>query len=195
MTDSLLAILPDWGPWLVGFTVFAACLLLPAPASLLLIAAGAFVSSGDLDLSRVALAALIGSIAGDQTAFQIARAAGGWLDRRSGRAAELGARARRMLARRGTLAVFLSRWLFSPLGPWMTVVAGATGFPRARFTLASTAGAAVWVTIYLGLGIVFGTNFQAAADLAGSALGLIAASALAITIGLRLFRRRRTPPE
>lgn len=189
MTEALMAALPDWGPWLIGLTTLAACLLLPAPASLLLIAAGAFVSSGDLSLAAVAAAALGGFLLGDQLAFLAGRSASGWLDRRAGRAADLTRRARLLLARHGTLGVFLSRWLFSPLGPWLTVAAGAAGFPRGRFTAASLSGAAIWVAIYLGLGMVFGANLQAVADLAGSVLGLAAAAAVAVILGLWLFRR------
>lgn len=191
MTDTILALLPQWGPWLIAMATMASCLLLPVPSSLLLIAAGAFVASGDLTLLTVCIAALAGFLIGDQIAFFMGRGAQGWLSRRQGRSGALADRARGMLAARGGSAVFLSRWLFSPLGPWMTLAAGASGFPHPAFTLASTAGAAIWVAIYLGLGMSFGSNISAAADLAGSALGLIAAAAVMLGLGVWLFRRIR----
>lgn len=96
-----------------------------------------------------------------------------------------------MLRDRGDIAVFLSRWLFSSLGPWMNLAAGAAGFARHRFTLASIAGEAIWVALYIGLGLVFGANLQAAADLAGSALGMIAAIGVAGGFGWWLIRGAR----
>lgn len=192
MTDTLLALLPDWGPWLVGLSTLLSCLLLPIPVSLIMIAAGAFVASGDLSLGAVAGAALAGAVTGDQIGFWIGRRAGAaWLDRATGPRAVLAQRALAMLRDRGLLAVFLSRWLFSPLGPWMNLAAGAAAFPRPRFTVAGVAGEAVWVAIYVGLGLVFGANLQAAADLAGSALGLLAAGAVAAGLGWWLFRNAR----
>ena len=191
LTQTLLAALPGWGPYLIALTTFLSCLLLPVPASLLLIAAGAFVASDDLTLVPVVTAALTGFLVGDQIAFSLGRGARSWLGRQGGRRAVLIARAQAMLAARGGLAVFLSRWLFSPLGPWMTLAAGAAGFARGPFTLASLSGAAIWATIYLGLGLGFGANLQAAADLAGTALGLLAAVAVTGALGWWLVRAAR----
>ncbi|MFB2595488.1 hypothetical protein ACEYYB_11630 [Paracoccus sp. p4-l81] len=74
----------------------------------------------------------------------------------------------------------------------MTYAAAAAGFRRGRFTLASLAGAAIWVGAYLALGHVCGTNLQAAADLAGSALGLVAALAAVIGPGWWLLQAARS---
>lgn len=182
ITDFLVAYLPQWGPFLVGICTFLSCLLLPVPSSILLIAAGAFVAADDLTLWSVVAGALIGYVAGDQSAFSLGRVAGAHILRRPGRGAMAAARARALLDRHGGWAVFLSRWLFSPLAPWMTLSAGAAGFPRLRFTMASLPGATIWVALYLGLGMIFGTNLQAASELASSALGLIAA--LTVAAGL-----------
>lgn len=192
LTDTLLALLPDWGPWLVGLATLLSCLLLPVPSSLIMIAAGAFVASGDLSLGAVAGAALAGAVAGDQIGFWVGRRAGAaLLGRARGKSGALAERALAMLRDRGGVAVFLSRWLFSPLGPWMNLAAGAAGFARSRFTLAGVAGEAVWVGLYVGLGMVFGANLQAAADLAGSALGLLAAGTVAAALGAWLMRNAR----
>jgi len=70
---------------------------------------------------------------------------------------------------------------------------GASGQNHARFTLADIAGEAVWVTLYVGLGITFGANLQAAADLACNALGLMATGVIALLLGLWLIRALRRP--
>jgi len=96
------------------------------------------------------------------------------------------AQARAELERNGGYAVFLTRWLFSPVGPWLNLAAGAAGFSHRRFTLAVIAGEIFWVTIYTGLGYLFAANLAAATDIASSALGLMAALVLLLGFAWRL---------
>lgn len=180
MTDWLLALVPHYGFWLLGVSTFLSCLALPIPASLLMLAAGGFVAAGDLSLAMSTGAALVGAVAGDQTGFLAGRMGGRGLIDRLGRKAQPVARARDLLARRGGVAIFLTRWLFSALGPYVNVTAGAAGQPWAKFTLWGVAGEAVWVGLYVGLGYAFTGNLQAAADMAADMLGLTAAGAVAL---------------
>lgn len=195
MIDSatLLGLLPQWGPWLVGLTTFLSCLMLPVPSSLLMLAAGAFTAAGDLSLATVAPAALGGAVAGDALGYALAERLLARIAARP-RAAPLLARATEFLLRRGFLAIFLTRWLFSPIGPWTNLAAGASGYGLARFLPPAIAGEAVWVALYLGLGRVFGAQYQAASDLAGSVLGLLAGLATAAFLGAHLWRRRHRAP-
>jgi membrane protein DedA with SNARE-associated domain len=186
VTGTLLALVPVWGLWLVAGTTLASCLALPIPASLMMLAAGGFAAAGDLVLWQVAAAALGGAVAGDQL---------GYLAGRSGGARVLSALARdgtrrvaldkaaAMMAARGAGAVFLTRWLLSPLGPWVNLTAGSLAMSWPRFTLAGLAGEAVWVGLYTGIGHVFGGNLQAASAMAGSVLGFLAAGAVALALG------------
>ena len=187
-TDALLALLPVHGPWLMAAVTFLACLLVPVPASLLLLAAGAFSAAGDLDWKWIAAGTLAGAAAGDLTCWRLGGVVGARLD--GPRTAASMARARTLLYRRGALAVFLSRWLFSPLGPYVNLAAGAAGVPLSRMLVPLLAGETIWVTIYLGLGRIFGAQYQAVAELAGSLLGLLAALAVAVLAGTWLWRRR-----
>ncbi|MFD2175358.1 DedA family protein [Rhodobacter lacus] len=197
LLDALLEALPLYGPWLVGLTTFFSCLALPVPSSLMMIAAGAFVASGDLSLLAVGSAAFGGALAGDQVGFFLGRRAGHLLPQPGTKRGALIATALENLARHGAVAVFLSRWLFAALGPWVNIAAGASGYSHRRFTLADIAGEVVWVLGYVGLGMVFGSNLDAAEDLAGNTLGLMATGAVAIGLGLWLLRtlRRPAPPE
>ncbi|WP_444451790.1 DedA family protein [Rhodobacter capsulatus] len=193
MTDWILAQLPLYGIWLVGLATFLSCLALPIPSSLTMIAAGAFVGSSDLALVPVAGAAFGGALAGDQVGYWIGRKAAHLLPAPGTKGAGLVSAALDSLAKNGAVAIFLTRWLFSALGPWVNLAAGASGYGHARFTLADIAGEAVWVTLYVGLGITFGANLQAAADLAGNALGLMATGVIALLLGLWLIRALRRP--
>lgn len=189
MTEALLALIPAWGLWLVAGVTLASCLALPFPASLVMLTAGGFAAAGDLVLWQTVAAALAGAVAGDQIGYALGRAGGGRLlalVRRDATRALALDRAAAMMAARGGMAVFLTRWLFSPLGPWVNLTAGSLGFGWSRFTLWGVAGEAVWTGLYTGLGHVFGGNIAAASALAGSALGVLAAGVVALGLGLWL---------
>ncbi|MGO4854994.1 DedA family protein [Phaeovulum sp. W22_SRMD_FR3] len=195
MTEILLQLLPVWGPWLVGLTTLLSCMMVPVPASMVMLAAGAFIGTGDLDLVTTGGAALAGALAGDQVGFWGGRLLRRLLPAPGSARGRLVSRAQRELEERGVLAVFLSRWLFSPLGPWVNLVAGATGFALTPFLAAGIAGEVVWVSLYTGLGITFGSNLEAATELASSTLGLLAALAAALALGRWIWRRATTHAE
>jgi membrane protein DedA with SNARE-associated domain len=96
------------------------------------------------------------------------------------------AKARGLLDRHGGAAVFLSRWLFSPLGPYVNLVTGAARMPWLRFALWDALGEGVWVALYLGLGYTFGSQIEAVAELAANFSGILAAGAVALGLGLWL---------
>lgn len=196
MTEWILELLPLYGPWLLGLTTFLSCLAIPVPSSLMMIASGAFVASGDLALITVAGAAYGGALSGDQVGFWLGRKAAHLLPAPGSKRGALIEAALGHLQRRGAVAVFFTRWMFSALGPWVNLAAGASGFAHPRFTLADILGEAVWVAAYVGLGMVFGANLQAAADLASNALGFMAAGAVAVGLGWWLLRNlHRAPPQ
>lgn len=190
MTDWVLAAVPTYGPWLVALVTFLSCLAVPVPASLLMLAAGGFAAAGDLVLWQVAASALLGAVGGDQTGYWIARKSGArLLDRvATGARAQLLDRAATLIAAKGAVAVFLSRWLISPLGPYANLITGATRFGWLPFTLAGVAGEMVWVGVYIGAGYSFGDNLEAATEFAGSILGFLAAGAVAIGLGWWLWQ-------
>lgn len=194
MTDWLLGLVPTYGLWLIAACTFASCLALPIPASILMLAAGGFAASGDLVLGQVIAAALAGAVAGDQIGFWLGRRGGAaWVDRLArGPRAALILRARGLIATRGALAVFLSRWLFSPLGPYVNVMGGAMRQGWGVFTLWAVAGEAVWCGLYILAGRAAGGNLTAASDMLGSVLGLVATGTAMAGLGgwlLRLARR------
>lgn len=192
MSSAYFAVIADWGVPVLALATFLSCLAVPVPTSLMMLAAGAFAASGDLSLASAALAAFAGAVLGDQAGFGLGRSGGqalsGWIARRPARAL-LMQRAGAGLARRGATAVFLSRWLFSPLGPYVNLLAGAARMNWGRFTLAGSAGEAVWVALYVGLGYAFGGQIAMIAELAANAVGLLTSAVLAAVFGLALWRR------
>jgi membrane-associated protein len=195
MSDYLLALVPVYGLWLVMGVTFFSCLAVPVPASLMMMTAGGFAAADDLSLPGVILAALCGAVAGDQVGYWLGRYGGAVVlgqAKGDGKRARLMARARTIVESKGWLGVFLTRWLFSPLGPYANVVGGAARFSWPRFTSAGVAGEAVWVGLYVGLGFGFAGNLDAAMQLSGSVLGMLAAAAVAVGLGIWLFKLART---
>lgn len=186
MSETLLALVPTYGFWLLAICTFCSCLALPIPASILMMAAGGFAAAGDLSLTASGLAALGGAVVGDQVGYVAGRKGGAGLTARLGARAAPLAKATDLLSRRGGIAVFLSRWLVSALGPYVNLAAGAAGLSWHRFTLWAVMGEAVWVGLYLGVGYSFAGNLQAASDMALDLLGFLAAGAVAIGLALWL---------
>lgn len=162
------------------------CLAQPVPCSILMLTAGSFVAAGDLVGRQLSALALAGGVLGDQTGFRIGRVGGSGLLGRRGRDAgrkQLSDRAMGLMDRRGSLGIFLARWLFAPVSPWANFAAGATGFSWLRFTVWGLLGEAVWVGLYFGLGYSFAGNIEAASELAGSMPGILAGVAAMLGFG------------
>lgn len=196
MTETILRLVADWGVAAIAIATFLSCLALPVPASLGILAGGAFSATGDLDLGTAMIAALAGAVAGDQVGYQVGLRAGTAILGRVGRRGPV-AEAQAFLDRRAGVAVFLSRWLLSPLGPWVNLAAGAARVGWARFTLPAVAGEAVWVAGYSGLGFAFGAQIERLAGVAGNIAGALAALAVAgglfaLAMRQRQGRRSRT---
>ena len=191
MTDTLLALVPTYGPWLMLVVTLLACLAVPIPASILMLTAGGFIASGDLPLTTTVGATLAGALLGDQIGYGLGRYGGAWLLAGLGHQAAPLEKATAMLARRGGFAVFLTRWLFSPLGPYVNLAAGAARQPWPRFTAWEAAGECVWVGLYLGFGYAFTGNLEVASGIIFESLGLLAAGAVAIGLGLWLVSALR----
>ena len=198
MTAWLLALVPQYGLWLLAGTTFLSCLALPFPASILMLTAGGFAAAGDLVLWQAFGAAAVGGIAGDQLGYWAGRGFGATflarLRKDPGRDRLL-SKADAMMDRRGGLAVFFSRWLVSPLGPWVNLTAGSTGYRWHRFCIAGIAGEATWAGLYVGMGYAFAGNVEAASSMLGSVLGVVAGAAAVLILGYWLFTSQRSAPD
>jgi len=196
MTDALADLVVHYGLWLILAATFLSCLAVPVPTSLIMLSAGAFSAGDDLNLYACAAVALIGAVLGDQAGFGLGRRWANLLDRAHGKTAQTIARAREFTARHGGPGVFLSRWLFSPLGPYVNYIAGGTGMAWAQFSLFSLLGETVWVTLYVGAGFAFADQLETVATVLGNASGAAAGLVITVLLGRWLWRQsaaHRTP--
>ena len=196
MTEWLLALVPTYGLWLLASVTFLACLALPVPCSILMLTAGGFVATDDLVLWQVMASAISGAVLGDQVGYRIGLYGGHNLLTRLAANPSRGALIRRavdLMDRRGAVGIFFTRWLFAPVGPWANLAAGAAAFHYLRFTIWAVAGEAVWVSLYVLLGYSFAGNIEAASEMAGSALGILAGVAAMLGFGYWLIISQRAP--
>jgi len=201
MTENLSTLVAANGAGAVFVATFLACLILPIPASLIMLAAGAYAASGDLDLRAVLGGALRGASLGDQAGFFSGRRGGPWILARLSRRPRMAGwvlRAEERLALRPAWAVFFSRWLVSPLGPYVNLAAGAARVSWRRFTLPAILGKGLWVALYVGLGYALGARAEAVGGTVTGAVTTLGVALIAVLLARALWRRRRRqrqPPE
>lgn len=189
MTEQLLALLPLYGLPLLAAVTALSCLGLPLPASVFMMLMGAFAASGDFNLFGVFATAFAAALSGDQAGFAVGRLSGATIITRLAKTPsrrETLARAEARINSHGPVAVFLTRWLLAPLGPYVNLIAGATAFSWTRFTVYGVAGELFWVGGYTGLGVIFSDNVMSIAQIVGDLSGFLAAGAIALYLGWRI---------
>jgi len=178
MTEAILDLMTGYGVAILFFVTFLSCLCIPIPSSLMMLAAGSFAATGDLNPASTAAAAYTGAVAGDNTGYFIARKFGtqiaGWLETNPKRAM-LRDRAKSYMDSKGAISVFLSCWLAAPLGPYVNLVCGLTRFNWAKFAFWGAMGEVFWVGIYISLGYSFSDQITTLASVLGNASGFIVA--------------------
>jgi membrane protein DedA with SNARE-associated domain len=190
LTDTLLTAVLAYGAPALGLVLLIAALGIPLPATLLLLAGGAFVRQGVLD-SRLALAlGLLGSVLGDSGSYCLGRCGGALvLKRVEGSAAWRQAQA--TFDRRGALAILLTRFLLTPLALPTNLIAGSSHYAFRRFLALDALGELVWIALYGGLGYLFADQWETLSDLASSLTGALLGLLVLVVGGSLTYRARR----
>lgn len=181
MIDTLLALVPTYGLWLILGSVILSCLALPIPSSMLVMAAGGFAAAGDFAYWSLVVYAYLGFVIGDQLAFWLARYAGSpFINRLKAKPkpAKIIATAENLIRRRGNFAVILSRTVLSPVGPYVTYISGALRYRWFNFTAAAAFGALLWCLGYSWLGYAFASRIDDIAAMISSSVGIIMAGTI-----------------
>lgn len=103
-------------------------------------------------------------------------------------------KANEYLDSKGRIAVFLTRFLITPLAAVVNIVAGLSGYSYFAFISAAFVGDMLWTIIYISLGYWFGDSWQQIANLAsqfGQLATLIVLLASSIYFGRRLIFKKR----
>jgi membrane-associated protein len=193
LTETFLTAMLAYGPLALALALLIAALGVPIPATLLLLAAGAFARQGVLDGPAAGALGLLASVLGDSGGYCLGRCGGALVRRRvDGHAGWQ--RAQATFARRGSLAVLLTRFALTPLALPTNLIAGSTHYAFPRFLLFDVIGELVWVALYGGLGYLFADRWEALSDLAGSLTGAllgVLVLALGVVWAYHVWRARR----
>src|SRR5439155_21379184 len=165
------------------------------PIAVILIAAGSFVAQGELKLWQVLTFGTAGSVVGDQIGYALGRWGGrDFADRMARRVggAEMLRRAEVFTERWGAAAIFFTRWLVTPLGPWLNLTSGITVYSWPRFFLWDVVGEALWVVLYVMLGKFFSDRVQELGDLLGNLTWAVVGIVIAMILGWKLYQYFRS---
>lgn len=195
----------DWLAGLPAAALYAALALVsaaenvfpPLPADTV-VAFGAFLAArGQATLAGAFLATWLGNVAGALLVYMLGRRYGAqyahqWMSRFGGVANE--ERLQSMYARRGILALFLSRFI-PGLRALVPPFAGALRVPPVRATLAIAIASAIWYGIVTVIAYRVGSDWatlQARLRGAGATAAVIAGAMAILALGWYVIRRRRT---
>jgi len=184
-TDELLAAFLLYGmPALFGVLVISSAGV-PFPVCLMLVAAGSFVAQGEMNLWQVIIVASTASVLGDQIdmAWHVGVGGSWWpgsAERWAGSQYSEGGSTRQTV---GCVGYFPSRWLVTPLGPWLNVTSGIAEYSWSRFLLWDLLGNLFGVVLFVTLGYFFSGQVQAMADILGDLPWIILGFVVSVILG------------
>ena len=194
MGDQVLAALSQYGSPALFAAVMVAAIGVPLPVTLLLVVTGSLISQGVMNLWWSIGVASVGSIAGDQIGYAIGRWGGTRLVSKCiallggrERLAQAEAKARRW----GGWGVFFSRWLVSPLGPWINFASGIAEYSWVRFVVWDVLGEVLGVVIFIMLGRIFSDRILALDEVLGDFTWAFVALLVAMVLGWKIWTAMR----
>ena len=194
MNEQLLSLITQYGPPALFGIVGIAAVGVPLPITLLLIVVGSMVSQGAMDIWLAMAAASAGSILGDQAGYAIGRWGGtagvARLSAFLGKKDSLDAMEAKARAWGGP-GIFITRWLLSPLGPWINLASGTAGYPWHRFLFWDILGEVTGAAVYISLGRAFSDRVMALDGVLGDLTWAVGAFLVAAVLGYQLWKRLR----
>lgn len=194
LSDLFLTWMVTYGAIMLAVALFMGALGIPLPGTFFVIAAGAFVKQDVLSLYTAFPVALVGVAIGDSVSYGMGRFARPLILRRFGeskgwRKAELN------LRERGGVAVYLTRWLLTPIAVPTNLVAGSTGYPFHKFVSYDVAGEVTWLIVFGGLGYIFGSQWEYVSNFISDFSGLIVGVFVLLMGVVYLLRRPKSEAE
>ncbi|MCL4300858.1 MAG: DedA family protein [Anaerolineae bacterium] len=178
LTDLFLSWLADYGSVALGLILLLGALGVPVPATLTVVTTGALVQQGSIEGGSAAAFGLAGAVLGDSLSYMTGRLAKRWVQHRFGKSS-FWQTAQYQFEQRGAWAVYLTRFLLTPLALPINLIAGSSGYSFRSFLTYDLAGEITWLAIYGGSGYFFGSQWdllnQWLSDYSGWLGGLIIA--------------------
>jgi membrane protein DedA with SNARE-associated domain len=190
MREQILAALAQYGSPALFAAVTIAAIGVPLPITLLLIVTGSLISQGAMNFWWAIGLATAGSVIGDQIGYAVGRWGGSELVDRFTRllgGPERLEKAQSTARRWGGPGIFFSRWLVTPLGPWVNLASGLAGYPWMRFLIWDTLGEFLGTLLYVSLGKVFSDRVLALDAMLSDLTWAIVALLAAVFLGWKFF--------
>nr|CAA9309196.1 MAG: FIG00816757: hypothetical protein [uncultured Nocardioidaceae bacterium] len=185
-----------------GLAIALENLFPPLPSEIVLPLAGFTASQGDFTLAEALLWTTLGSLVGAVTLYWL----GALFGRRRMRAfatrmplvkVEDVDRAEDWFARHGHAAVFFGR-MVPIFRSFISIPAGIERMPFVTFVLLTTAGSAIWNTVFVMAGYLLGEQWHRVEPYAGT-FQLVVIAAVVLAVGYfvvsRVVRARRAPTD
>jgi len=192
MREQILAALSQYGSPALFAVVTIAAVGVPLPITLLLIVTGSLISQGVMNFWWAIGLAGAGQVIGDQIGYGIGRWGGNELVDRFTRllgGPERLEKAQSTARRWGGPGIFFSRWLVTPLGPWVNLASGLARYPWMRFFVWDALGEFLGTLIYVGLGKAFSDRVLALDAMLSDLTWAIVALLVALFLGWRVVSR------
>ncbi|MCB0214030.1 MAG: DedA family protein [Anaerolineae bacterium] len=196
ITDFLLTAIINYGAFAFGATLVLGGLGVPVPGSLAVIAVGGFVRQGIIDWPSAVLFGVAGAVLGDSISYGLGRFAGEWIERRFGHST-VWQNAQATFQKRGGLAIYLTRWLLTPIAIPTNLIAGGSRYPFWRFLIYDLGGEVTWIVLFGGLGYAFGSQWELISQFISDFSGLLVGVVIFAggIYGLFRYRQRRAATD
>lgn len=188
LNDLLLTYIVTYGAFAVGGVLFTAALGLPLPSTLFVLASGAFIQQGVLDLYSTAAVALVAAVLGDTLSYGMGRLLRHPIQARFGQSAAW-RNAETYFNQRGALAIYLTRWLLTPIAVPINLVAGSSSYTVGHFVGFAAAGELTWLAGYGTLGYMFGSQWEVVSDFISDFSGVLVGLVI-VGVGVYWLLRR-----
>ena len=195
LSGLFLTGMTTYGPLTLGLAMLLGPLGVPLPTPLITLAAGAFVRQGSFNWISALLLGLSGALVGDGLGYAIGHLAKGWVKCHLSRS-EAWQKASDRFSQNGGLAIYLTRFVLTPLAVPTNLIAGGSAFSYWRFLAYDVAGTLSFLLLFGGLGFAFGDQWQIISQALSRYIGWIA-GVLVVGIGfyflLRHLQRNHRP--
>jgi membrane-associated protein len=195
MREQFLAALSQYGSPALFAVVMIAAVGVPLPITLLLIVTGSLISQGVMNFWWAIGLAAAGAVIGDQIGYAVGRWGGSELVDRFTRllgGPERLEKAQSTARHWGGPGIFFSRWLVTPLGPWVNLASGLAGYPWMRFLFWDALGEFLGTIIYVRLGQAFSDRVLALDAMLSDLTWAIVALLTAVLLGWKFFSYLQT---
>lgn len=187
ISDFILTSMINYGPAAFAVILLLGAMGAPWPSVVFVVAAGAFVRQDVMARNWTFGLGLVGVMSGDTGLYLIGRFAHRWLEGWLGKASAW-QQAQTTFDRRGGLAIYLTRFLLTPLAIPTNLIAGGSGYAFWRFFGYDLAGEITWLVLFGGLGYLAGSQWELIAQFVSDFSGLLVGLAV-LAGGIYLFIR------